>query len=331
MNRENKNSDKEEMASSNPDWEIFTKWFDSYNDSTGFFDSLTSAQKEVHRNKLFNKTKQNLPLDEHDGSSVHQGASLIYRLMDHSLAKVAATLVVGLILSLATFYGIQKEGFTPSIQVSTLTEVNQVGEVSKLKLPDGTMVWLGAASSLTYPKAFSDSLRYIELDGEAYFEVTHNEKSPFVVKSGTVRTRVLGTKFNVKAYDEDMDVAVTLASGKVAVLSSSRENPTILSPNEQFLINKKSGMGEVRPVNASLVNAWKNKELVFIRESFARIAKTFERWYGVEFIFKDSSLEEEIFVYHFKEFSLSHSLDILSELANFNYKINDDKVTISQH
>lgn len=308
--------------------EAFNKWFDSFDDSTGYLDSLSFAEKEMYRKNLLQKTRSNLNSGEGQSSSTQR--HLLQSWMTNPITKVAAVLMIGVLLSIAGFYGSKILDPKDTKQVAILQKVTKVGELSKLTLPDSTIVWLGAASTLKYPKAFTGSQRSVELDGEAYFEVTHNDTLPFIVTSGSVETRVLGTKFNVKAYEEDPEATVTLVSGKIEVTSGDRVSPVILSPDEQLRYNKESSIQEVKSINASMVNAWKDKELVFLREPFAQIAKTFERWYGVKFLFEDQSLKEEVFVYHFKEFSLDRSMEMLSKLADFSYEIKNKKVIVSE-
>lgn len=113
----------------------------------------------------------------------------------------------------------------------------------QLELPDGTRVWLSPNSTLKYPDKFSGNSRTVALEGEAFFEVTHDASHPFIIQSGQVSTRVLGTGFNISAYQQSPDIRITLVTGKVAVALQKKNGlaEEILTPNQQATINKAEG------------------------------------------------------------------------------------------
>ncbi len=304
---------------------IYTEWFRSFDDSKGYLDRLSMKEREEYQNRIFHSLQKKLDSKENVFSSQislrisRPGKWFVFY-------RVAAILAVGALLSFAI---IHFSGIADSEEVPVIVErSNPVGQISEITLPDGTIVWLGAASSLEYPEEFSDENRTVQLNGQAFFEVEHDPDRPFIVESGPFTTHVLGTAFNVRAYHDDADMDVTLASGKVEVFVNRNDQKQILEPNQRLRYNDLQGLSEVEHVDASLAKVWTQRELVFIRENFATIAKTFERWHGVEFIFEDESLKEETFVYHFKDLSLTNSLIVLNELADFDYEIDNDTVFI---
>ncbi|NBC67314.1 MAG: DUF4974 domain-containing protein [Bacteroidetes bacterium] len=294
--------------------QIFNKWFRSFDDTKGYLDRFSESEREKYKMRVFRSLKEDLELDQNSSVRpvpLHKKRPGKY----HVFNRVAAILVIGILLSLA---GVQMSGLNePEIlPVAMVEKTNPVGQISKIILPDGSKVWLSAASTMEYPEHFSETKRVIELNGEAFFEVVRDVKRPFTVQSGPLSTLVLGTSFNVKAYQEDADMEVTLATGKVEVSVEGEEQKQVLEPNQKVRYERESGLGKAEPADASLAKAWTQRELVFMRESFAAIAKTFERWYGVDFVFENEELKEETFVYHFKE------------LSDFEYEITEDKQVI---
>lgn len=305
---------------------IFDRWFDSFDDSEGYLDRLSQREREEYRNRIFQSVNKELKVTEYSyRQPLHRNRTGRWSMFN----RVAAILVIGTVLSLAGAYlsGVTEPEVVPVVMVQ---KSNPIGQISEIALPDGSVVWLSAASTLAYPEEFSGTNRAVDLDGEAFFEVTRDTDRPFIVNSGPLSTRVLGTSFNIRAYRNDPDVEVTLVTGRVEVTANEGGQTQTLAPNQQVSYTREAGLGETREADALLARAWTERELVFMRESFATIARTFERWYGVEFIFEEESLKEEEFVYHFKELSLRNSMIILNELADFEYEITDQKVIIKQ-
>lgn len=154
-------------------------------------------------------------------------------------------------------------------------------------LPDGSKVWLNAASKLRYPKKFLTSQRNVELDGEAYFEVARNEKQPFIVKTPNEQVEVLGTHFNINSYSEDKVSKVALVEGKVKVATHSQSK--ILQPGQQSRL--KNQQMDVQEVNTEEIIAWKNGEFAFNNESLGTSMRQLARWYDID-IQVDPSLEQ---------------------------------------
>ena len=154
-------------------------------------------------------------------------------------------------------------------------------------LSDGTRVWLNAASWLKYPVSFTGGDRMVELNGEAYFEVAHRSDQPFKVKMQEQVVEVLGTHFNVMAYDDEPVVQTTLLEGKVKVHTDAQER--ILSPGQQAVVNKFGRKKVVvRPVNTDHFVAWKNGSFSFDNTDIYTMMRQISRWYDVEIHYKDS-------------------------------------------
>ncbi|MBC8985987.1 FecR domain-containing protein [Pedobacter sp. N36a] len=158
----------------------------------------------------------------------------------YPMFRYAAAIAAILLL----FFGIYfyRSELQQSIGAGAKMEIASVTSSRRqIQLPDGTKVWLSPHSKLTYPAAFEGAQRLVSLDGEAFFEVAHDSEHPFLIKSGKVSTRVLGTSFNFSAYAEQEDVNVTLVTGKVAVSfdANGKTTEAIITANQRVSVNKK--------------------------------------------------------------------------------------------
>ena len=148
----------------------------------------------------------------------------------------------------------------------------------QLQLPDGTKVWLNASSSLKYPASFSGlDLRQVELNGEAYFEVAHDQNHPFFVKTTYQTIRVLGTHFNVNSYIDENRTITTLAQGSIQV--SDGTNVKMIAPGEQAMTSPTAFVLDRADLETAL--AWKNGELLFKNADIQTIMRQVSRWYNV--------------------------------------------------
>lgn len=174
---------------------------------------------------------------------------------------------------------------TGDAQMNTI-QTPRGGQFSVM-LSDGTRVWLNAASRLTYPVSFTGVDRMVELNGEAYFEVAHRSGQPFKVKMKEQEVEVLGTHFNVMAYDDEPVVQTTLLEGKVKINTGLQER--VLLPGHQAVVDKLGCKPVlVRPVNTDHFVAWKNGSFSFDNTDIYTMMRQIARWYDVEIHYKDS-------------------------------------------
>lgn len=165
------------------------------------------------------------------------------------------------------------------------------GHEYMLILNDGTRVWMNSKSELSYPVAFGENVRRVRLSGEAYFEVAKDSVRPFIVEVDRgFEVKVLGTHFNIKAYDTDDSYETTLVEGKVQVSQGNKTKIT-LEPSEQMVIGK-DGCHEVRVVNTSYYTAWHEGWFYFNDESLEQVLTMIGRWYDVDFVFVKENLKE---------------------------------------
>lgn len=204
-------------------------------------------------------------------------------------------------------------------------------KVFKLVLSDGTKVWLNADSKLKFPEKFlsSEENRMVYLEGEAFFEVSHNKDKAFIVVSGEVDIVVLGTKFNVSSYPSEDRISTTLVEGAVAITSDTNAlDPIKLTPQHQSVFNKETRENTVSIVNTGDFTAWIDKRIIFKNKAFKDISSTLERTYNVNIKNNLKDFEQERFTGEFDIETIEDILITMKALSNFNYKINGRDITI---
>ena len=165
-----------------------------------------------------------------------------------------------------------------------------LGSQTKVVLPDGSTVVLNSGSVLKYPLSYGKKERNVYLVGEGYFEVAKNAACPFVVKTRDLSVKVLGTSFNVRAYDEDHTVFVTLTEGKVQVFDGCQFADIV--PGEQAVYGKATKKLEVNCVEVSRCMAWRNGMFIFRNERLEDIIICLARWYDIKYRFMDERIKD---------------------------------------
>lgn len=201
-------------------------------------------------------------------------------------------------------------------------------KVINLTLSDGTKVWLNAASTLKYPIAFSGDERRVEVNGEAYFEVAHDAHKPFIVKKGTTEIKVLGTHFNVEAYDDERTLDVTLLEGSVSVESKENgNNPKVIRPGEQAQVKQDGGITMAKSVNLDEVVAWKDNMFSFKGVTLGAIMRQVARWYDVNVVF-EQPIDEKFYVEVSKNTNISTLLEMLEATKAVHFKIDGNEIIV---
>jgi len=205
--------------------------------------------------------------------------------------------------------------------------VTPPGGQYQVRLPDGTRVWLNAASSLQFPLSFSEKTRTVKLEGEAYFEVAHNKEQPFLVEAADQQLKVLGTHFNVEAYTNEPAVKTTLLEGSVLIRNTRavQLGTASLEPGQQATLDGKKI--SVYEADLETAMAWKNGYFIFKDEDMPSIMRKIERWYNVEVVYP-----EELKHVHF-EGTISRFRNVSELLRKFeltgrvHFKIEGRRIT----
>lgn len=198
-------------------------------------------------------------------------------------------------------------------------------KVINMILADGSKVWLNAGSALTYPVAFIGNERRVSISGEAYFEIAHDAAKPFVVNKGDIEIKVLGTHFNVNAFeDEGEDTKITLLEGSVRINNGNKNG--LLKPGQQAMVTK--DIKVTNDVDLNLVMAWKNGYFQFNNTSLQNVLKQVSRWYDVDVVYEGSNQPRQFVGEMQKDLDLSEMLKIL-EKNNVHFKIEGKKLIIN--
>lgn len=235
--------------------------------------------------------------------------------------KVAASLL--LIVSL-TYLLISKNFFekqVPQGKVNNATDSAPFGQKLRLELSDGSKVILNAGSVITYPKQFSAPSREISLTGEAYFDVQPDRK-PFIIHSGKVSTRVLGTSFNVNAA-EPGKISVTLVEGSV-MISRSDGDSALLKPNQQAVVADNQGI-VIRNVDVYRYISWKDNTIYFEETTLKEAVEVLERWYNADINVTNKKLLGCKITGQYRNESLENVLKSFQFLLKVDYSIGEDR------
>jgi transmembrane sensor len=205
-----------------------------------------------------------------------------------------------------------------------------------IELPDGSKVWLNAASSITYPTTFNATERKVQVTGEAYFEVAKlvtakdGKRVPFLVDiKNKGQVQVLGTHFNINAYEDEEAVKTTLLEGKVKVSAVGNPQSAMLKPGEQVSLSQSSHLSQPIPVQTEGVMAWKNGVFHFENADIKTVMRQVSRWYDVEVVYKRSlDNDDPLFFEVTRNTNLSDVLRVLNLAGGARYSIQDKKIIV---
>lgn len=234
-------------------------------------------------------------------------------------AVVAVTIACGFY-----FYSSEKRELLSATNTITVPE----GQRVNLTLPDGTVVWLNARSEIVYPAVFSQSKREVQLNGEAYFEVTHNAKKPFVVQTQKCDIEVLGTRFNVEAYSDSDDFSASLMEGSVKVMDNSRRvAPVMLKPDQE--VHLKGGKLLVSAIDDYDHFRWREGLVCFKNVDFHELMTRFEKCYGISIVVENKNLKEYTCSGKFRiSDGVDNALRILQKDAKYTFERNEDNSVV---
>jgi ferric-dicitrate binding protein FerR (iron transport regulator) len=257
----------------------------------------------------------------HDGTLAQQGTTKIIKLDGGALAYRAAADSKGQ----TTEQAIGQTGYN--------TIATPRGGQYRIILPDGSKVWLNAASSLRFPAAFTGSERTVELTGEAYFEIAKNAEKPFHVRvpsggtgGGDMDVEVLGTSFNVMAYSNEEKIHTTLLEGKVKVKQGAlAEN---LSPGRQAIIDQTTHAMEVADGNIDQAVAWKDGLFRFRETDIRELMRQVERWYDVDVVYRTDRGDQDFTGVVSRNKNVSTLLQMLELTGTVHFKIEGKRIIV---
>ncbi len=266
------------------------------------------------------------------------------RLPGRWWAAAAAILILGIAGALL-YRGRQDTGIARIAPVTAARDkevVTRYGTRSFLELPDGSKLWLNAGSRVKYAEGFAGG-RELTLAGEAFFDVKHDPGHPFIIHTGKLDIKVLGTSFNLKAYPSDSTVETTLIDGKVEIdFQEAGRDKIVLRPSEKVVIpvmetkpaqelNARVDRLTVNPdptYKTLIETSWVEDKLIFRNETFSDVSRRLERWYNIRFSFEDKRHLQDKLTGYFKDQPIRNVMDALQISLGFRYRIDGDTIRI---
>lgn len=243
----------------------------------------------------------------------------------------------------------QRSSRTPGVVATAMQQITApMGKTIKAQLPDGSLVWLNAGSTLSYDAGFARTNRNVSVTGEIFLDVTKDEANPFIVHTSNLDVHVLGTSFNIKAYEDDKRSEVTVIGGKVQVIMrNSPEKKVVLLPHEKLVLAvlptaaRKTATGEhvsfqvqglAGTKDSALVmeTAWRDQKLAFMNETFEEVTRKMERQFNVTITIEDDHLKNEILSGVFEKEDISKALQLLQMITPFHYRIEQEHIYLSR-
>lgn len=282
------------------------------------FSKSDAGINPVLRDKLFARIKE-----QTQGKEETQGKENS-RTIRMNPWKWAAAIVLPICIAFFTYYLIDS---SQTVGAPFIVKADK-GDKATIELPDGTNVVLNSASQLSYLNNFRENVRRVQLNGEAYFKVAHDEKRAFIVQVGDLEVKVLGTSFNVSAYEDAKDVTVVLLEGKVGVYAQKMSH--IMKPGDKIEYNKATHKITATQVHPSDYIEWTKGNIYFEKESLENIMKTLSRIYDVEIRFDSNKLPNEYFTGTIPGGGIQNALNILMLTSPFYYEMDGSVIVLKE-
>jgi len=240
--------------------------------------------------------------------------------------RFIAAASIFLLISFTSAYFIGKNKLNE--QATFLTYSSLTGK-SKMVLPDGTEVWLHSTTTLTYNSSITSDTREVNLQGEAYFNVTHNPSKPFIVNTNGVSIKVYGTKFNVNSNSSSNNILVSLVEGSVSMGKNGKN--VILKPGEEGRFNKLNNTIEVSKGDVYYAKSWTNDQLRFENKSLRYVCHYLSKWYSVDIEIDPEMANDQSYTFTLRNEALEEIIRIISRISPIEYSFNEDnKLTLKQ-
>ncbi len=312
-------------------WKEHPQHHDTIREAINIIESISFEDKSFNSEEIVDLWKNIKRETIDDLPSTYLNTRRTSRLWSSHLMKAAAIaipILLGTILYLYHDQTAQQPG-----QVSQQVTSKEIPRGQKLTvyLPDGSMVKLNAESKISYPKPFDEDRRVVNLDGEAFFEVTPNPDKPFIVVTKGIETRVVGTSFNISAYPDEDLVEVSVVTGEVSVKRSDQPlkvQPIALRPSEQATYSAQTGELVVSGFNPDRVLGWKEGTLYFNNATMEEFVAELERWYGIDIVVDRKMPIKKGIVGEFTNQSLEEILIGMHGASEFEYELTEEKLII---
>jgi ferric-dicitrate binding protein FerR (iron transport regulator) len=283
------------------------------------FEPEAGPAERMKYNRILDKIHHQININQNPYQLVIQKTSTKNRILT-TITRVAAILLLP-VLSLLIYTNLS-DNDRYADNLNDLEVEAPAGSRIHIELGDGTKVFLNHGSKLKYPYHFIGDVRKVFLTGEAYFEVAHNAKAPFIVRTNRMDVKATGTAFNVSAYPDDDAVETTLVEGKV-ILYERKNNSEIkaLTPGECLKFDVQKNSYSLETGNTLKYTAWKDGVLVFKNDNVEDIAKKLVRWYNIEVEITNKNITDYPFTATFTNETLPQVLELLSLATPVSYQL----------
>ncbi len=283
------------------------------------FEPEAGPAERIKYNRILDKIHHQINISRNSTQFVIQKAPIKNRIL--SLLTRAAAILLIPVLSLLFYTNLSNKD-RYAVNLNDLEVEAPAGSRMHIELGDGTKVWLNHGSKLKYPLRFEGENRKVFLTGEAYFEVAHNKKVPFIVGTNLLDVKATGTAFNVSAYPGDNNISTTLVEGKVILYERETKNEIkALLPGECLKFDSQKNVYTLESEYAEKNTAWKDGLLVFKNERVEDIAKKLARWYNVEVEISNEKVKAFTFTATFMDETLPQVLDLMTLATPVNYQL----------
>lgn len=298
-----------------PDEElILEKYLDSFQNKNTGWDENEMGDKQITEDKIYSELLQKIK---------NKDRNVIQKVLySPHLVKIAASIIFLITLTTGVLFisGILNK---KPLSVAWNEKSTKMGEKFIVTLMDGTNITLNADSKLKYPLKFGEESREVYLEGEAFFEVAHDSTKRFIVHAGELATTVLGTKFNINAFQNEKDITVSLLEGSVKVSANdltSNKGDIILSPAQQLVYDKNNETSKVKTFEEQTATGWKDNILVFDNEPLEKVLIKLQRTFGVQFELADKSYKGKKIKGNFKNESFWTVAEVIKKATGLQYK-----------
>ncbi len=279
--------------------------------------------------------RQNEETDKQDRLKLHYEASAIIanseknktrlRVKRHHTIRYAASFALIIIATASTLIFMNRNNVRIESKMCNISI--PAGEKKEIKLSDKSDIYINSASSLKYPQTFEKEQRVVELAGEAFFKITPDKKRPFIVNTGQISIKVVGTSFNVRSYDEDEWIGVTVSTGIVSVSIFDENSSVQLTPSEELWINKKKHYFQKSKKDVLQASSWRDGYLYFDKAPIKDVINTLNRKYAVNITLERPAEEYTITGEHDNK-SLQSVLESICFITKLKYKKDGNNITL---
>ncbi|WP_448701339.1 FecR family protein [Mucilaginibacter sp. AW1-3] len=278
------------------------------------------GEDHLHDEKIMNAIEKSMLNNIH--KHIDQGNRRFFKTAVFRYAAAAALLVFA---SLGLLFISKRNADTKLVSITALK-----GRISIISLPDGSKIWLNSGSTISYPEKFAKVREVRLINGEAFFDIRHDDHHPFIVRYGNMHVQVLGTAFNIKYYTKLKDVRVTVVRGLVEVGDQDRSFGMI-TPNKEIIYDQKEDTHNARDINSEKVAAWKAREVNLYDVPFEDLMLNLENIYGITVSYDHEAMKDVVTTIHFLSTDdLKQVLEIIKTIHGLNYTVEGKEVSLQK-